>query len=161
MMLRREIVLPAWAMPAVVVVVLGICDLILLAPLENELQSWAAVGLAILLPGLLLVELLIGPRSDAGLGERFAYGVGAGLALLVLLMLALSYLPGGLSFTLVAASFNALTIALLAVTLFVRRTSSLVLRFSPFDWNFVGGLELLEFELNAFISCRNTNSFLF
>src|SRR5688572_6209949 len=133
--LRRWSGLSGW--PAAALAALVICDLILLMPLSTYLRSWAALGLAILLPGLLLVNLLLGPRTDAGIGERFVYGMGAGLGLLVTLMLALSYWPGGLSFPQVAVSFNVLALLLLAGTLFFAPATPLNMRLPPIDLGFL------------------------
>ncbi|MCC6454927.1 MAG: glycosyltransferase family 39 protein [Caldilineaceae bacterium] len=140
MIVRRLI-----GLPAVSLVVLAICNLLLLTPVPNVLHSWAAVGLAILLPGLLLVNLLVGQRAEApGLGEYLAYGVGAGLGLLVLLMLALSYLPGGLSFAQAALSLNALVILLIAGNVITLPGSpSFSVRLPHLDWNLVALAALL------------------
>lgn len=118
MMLRRG---PGWSIAALVALIL--CNAILLIPAPNALQSWAAVGLAILLPGLLLVNWVVGQGDEIGLGERFVFGVGAGLGLLVVLMLALSYLPGGLSFAQVSVSFNVLALLLVVANVFWVRSS--------------------------------------
>jgi xanthosine utilization system XapX-like protein len=60
--------------------------------------SIAALVLAGLLPGILLVVLLVG-RSDAPPhpAETFLYGVGVGYGVIVVGMLLLSYLPGGIA----------------------------------------------------------------
>src|SRR3954469_25412351 len=97
-----------FGLPAAVLLILVICDLILLVPSPNALKTWAVVAMAVLLPGLLLVSWLLGNSTEPGLGERFVYSVGAGFSLLIVLMLGLSYLPGGLSFAEVAIAFNAL-----------------------------------------------------
>jgi len=90
-----------------------ICNLLLLLSIPNVPQSWAALGLAVIIPGLLLMRLLIGNRIDAPLlGERFVYGVGLGFALMVVLGLGLSYLPGGLSFGQVLLTFDGVTVVL-------------------------------------------------
>ncbi|MCB0085058.1 MAG: glycosyltransferase family 39 protein, partial [Caldilineaceae bacterium] len=80
----------------------------------NSVQSWAAVGLAILVPGLLARQALLGYRPDTPLlGERFVIGVGLGFVCMILLMLGLSYLPGDLTFTQVAGGVNGLILLLL------------------------------------------------
>lgn len=72
-------------------------------------QSGAALVLAGLLPGILLVELLVG-RSEAPptSAERFLYGVGVGYGVVVVVMLLLSYLPGGVGRWLALAVFDGL-----------------------------------------------------
>lgn len=93
-----------------------LCDLLLLTPTANILQSWAALGLAVLLPGALLMQALIGYRADAPeLGMRLVYSIGLGCGLAVLTLLGLSYLPGGLTFTQVALTLHGLVLGLLAV----------------------------------------------
>lgn len=104
---------------AVVLALIVVCDLLLLAPIPNGLQSWAAVALAILLPGALLVNLLVPLRARVLDGERFVYSVGAGFGLLVLVMLGLSYLPGGLSFAQVLVSFHLLILFLVVASFFI------------------------------------------
>ena len=110
---------------------LVICDLILVLPAHPVLQSWASVSLAILLPGMLLVNALLKPRARVQLMERFVLGVGAGFAVLVILMLVLSYLPGGLSFTQVLLSFNAVVLLLSVGNAYTLRSP---LRFYPRTW---------------------------
>ena len=101
---------------------LVLCDLLLLLPAPDPLQSWAALGLAALLPGALLTALLLGNHADRlSLGERVVYSVGLGYGVLVLTLLGLSYLPGGLTFVQVALAFHSL-ILLLLVLIGRRRT---------------------------------------
>ncbi len=113
-----------WANPTSALLALLICDLLLLLPTPDMIASWAALSLAALLPGHLLVTLWLGgnARTLEGLGERFVYGVGVGYGLLVLILLGLSYLPGGLTFAGVALTFNAVVMLLIGVTWWQSRT---------------------------------------
>ena len=110
------------------VVALALCDALLLLPLPNGVKSWAAVGLTVVLPGMLLVNWLISPRARIAFGDRFALGMGAGFGLLVTLMLALSYLPGGLNFTQVVVSFNVLVLLLLVGNHMAWRDTRVIMR---------------------------------
>jgi 4-amino-4-deoxy-L-arabinose transferase-like glycosyltransferase len=66
------------------------------------------------------------------------------LGLLVVLMLGLSYLPGGLSLSQVALSFNALVLLLIGGNVLASRASiSLSLRLPALDWNLVALAALL------------------
>jgi len=124
-----------------------LCNLLLLFPVANELQSWAALGLAVLVPGLLLMRLLIGYRVDTPLlGERFVYGVGLGFALMILLMLALSYLPGGLTFGDLLLAFNGLILLLFVGNLLQQRRApqpSPALPTPMTSWSFIALATLL------------------
>jgi hypothetical protein len=75
-------------------------------------QSVAALVLAGLAPGILIVDLLIGdgeaPPTPA---EALLYGLGVGYGVIVVVMLALSYLPGGIDRWLALAVFDGLLIA--------------------------------------------------
>ncbi len=93
--------------------ILMVCNLLLLTPAPLVLQSWAAVGLGVLLPGLLLTAVLLAHHGDrAELEEYLIFGVGMGYVLLVLIMLGLSYLPGGLTFWQVMSTFTLIVIVL-------------------------------------------------
>lgn len=105
----------------IVVFVLAItANLILLSGAPLPLQAGAVLVLTWALPGLLLVEVLIG-RSAAPPEpwERSLYVAGAGYGAMLLTMLALSYLPGGLARWQTLAAFDLLVIALLVLA--VRR----------------------------------------
>ena len=82
MMVRRGLGLPVVVLSLTALSVLAVCDLVLLTPMPNVLQSWAAVGLGVLLPGWLLVHWFVGQPKEGALGEWFVYGVGAGFGLL-------------------------------------------------------------------------------
>jgi hypothetical protein len=72
-----------------------IAHLILFTHLPLVVQAVAVLVLTGLLPGALLVEWLVG-QSEAPppLGERMLYSIGAGYAIMMLVMLGISYLPG-------------------------------------------------------------------
>lgn len=72
-------------------------------------QSVAALVLAGLLPGILIVDLLVG-RSAAppAPAEAFLYAIGVGYGVIVMAMVLLSYLPGGIDRWLALATFDAL-----------------------------------------------------
>ena len=58
-------------------------------------QTGAVLLLAALLPGALLVEWLLGGGKAPPTGaERILYSSGAGIAIMVVVMLLVSYLPG-------------------------------------------------------------------
>src|SRR5687768_9352851 len=67
---------------------------LILLPLPLPWRAGATLLLTGLLPGLLLVELLVGSRADAPLElwERILYSIGAGACIIVVAMLLLSYL---------------------------------------------------------------------
>lgn len=110
-----------WIALAFTPAALLLCDLSLLLPTPDRLQSWAALGLAALLPGALLAELLLGNRADTpSFGERLVYSVSLGYGVLVLTLLGLSYLPGGLTFLQVALTFHGI-ILLFLLLIGVRR----------------------------------------
>ena len=92
-----------------------IAHLLLFAPAPLIGQAVAVLVLTGLLPGLLLVELLVG-QSEAppSLGERILYAIGAGYALMVLVMLGVSYLPGPVASWQVYLAFD-LLLGLLAL----------------------------------------------
>jgi 4-amino-4-deoxy-L-arabinose transferase-like glycosyltransferase len=142
----RIIVGRGYLLPVVVALALAMCDVLLLLQLPNALQSWAALVLAVVLPGQLLVARLFA-RGRLDVGEHFVYGVAAGITLFVLTLLALSYLPGGLSFAHVLVAFNVLTLLLLAMNPAVWRVSSLAssltLRFPRWDLTFAALLALM------------------
>jgi len=59
------------------------------------MRALAALALTNLLPGVLLLEwLFANSPAPPALGERILYAIGAGYALMVLVMLGVSYLPG-------------------------------------------------------------------
>ncbi len=99
-----------------VVAAAAVAHLLIFLPLHMVVQAAALLVLAGLLPGLLLVEAMVG-RSDAppALGERVLYSVASGYGVMVLVMLGLSYLPGGLSGWQTIAAFDLLLVALLGI----------------------------------------------
>ncbi len=78
--------------------VAGIANLIMLSPVPLLFKSIAVLILTGLLPGALLVEGLIGQSAaPPPIWEQILYSVGAGYSSMVIVTLALSYLPGGLT----------------------------------------------------------------
>lgn len=94
-----------------------IAHLILLAPVPFVVQAVAVLILTGLLPGLLLVELLVG-QSEAppALGEHILYAIGAGYGIMVVVMLLVSYLPGGVKAWQTFGTFDLLFLILLTLT---------------------------------------------
>ena len=92
----------------------AVAHVVIFAPLPLPLRAGAALILTGLLPGLLLVEALVGSRDDAPLDfwERALYSVGAGAALIVVTMLLLSYLPGPILRWQTLAAFDGLLLIL-------------------------------------------------
>ncbi len=136
-----------WIALAFTPAALLLCDLLLLLPAPDPLQSWAALGLAALLPGALLAELLLGNRAGTpSFGERLVYSVGLGYGVLVLTLLGLSYLPGGLTFLQVALTFHGI-ILLFLFLVGLRRGQPVAVaigeRWQWFDWTNLALLALL------------------
>jgi hypothetical protein len=79
-----------------VLVTAVIAHALIVAPLPLLLRTGAVLILTGLLPGLLLVEWLVGGRADSPLDiwERTLYSIGAGTGIIVVTMLLLSYVPG-------------------------------------------------------------------
>ena len=98
----------------------------LVLPLPLLWRSGAAWLLTGFIPGALLVERLVGGKPEAAPDpwERFLYSMGAGAALSVLTMLALSYLPGPISGLSTLLAFDLLILAL---------SSAIILRSPPTD----------------------------
>lgn len=72
--------------------------LLLWLPLPLLVQTWAALVLVGFLPGALLVELLLGQSAAPPAGwERVLYAIGVGYGVITVVLLALSYLPGGVA----------------------------------------------------------------
>lgn len=92
----------------------GLAHIALLAPLPILAQSIAALVLAGLVPGLLLVEAVIGRAGDAAPGpwERAVYSIAAGIGVMVLAMLLVSYLPGPVARWQTIAAFDVVLLAL-------------------------------------------------
>ncbi len=97
----------------------GIANLIIFSPIPLLLKSIAVLILTGLLPGALLVEWLVG-QSDAPppVWEQILYTVGAGYSSMVIITLALSYLPGGLTREQTLLAFD-LLLLLLALPLWL------------------------------------------
>ena len=108
--------LSIWALLAAVIL-----HGLVLAPLPLTVRGLAALLLTGLIPGALLVEWLVGGDAAAPLDawERSLYSVGAGVCVVVVTMLGLSYLPGPILAWQTLAAFDALILAL-AVAIAVR-----------------------------------------
>jgi 4-amino-4-deoxy-L-arabinose transferase-like glycosyltransferase len=105
-----------------------LAHLILLTDLPLLVQAIAALLLAILLPGLLLADLLLGPAFSAQQWLLLALsGIGAGCGVAILAMLLLSYLPGGVSRGQTLLLFDAILAVLLVVEWLTRRRASALL----------------------------------
>jgi hypothetical protein len=102
-----------FVLPALLVVLAHLA--IWLAPF-HVVKACAALVLAGFLPGLLLVELLLRrSASPPGEGETLLYGAGLGYGVIVLVMLLLSYLPGGIEWWMTFITFDALLLVLLVL----------------------------------------------
>lgn len=104
--------------PLLVVDLAVAANVVILANLPLLLQGAAILLLAGLLPGALLVELLVG-RCDATptRWERALYSIGVGYSCITLVMLGLSYLPGGMGRWQTLLAFNLLLLILLLLNL--------------------------------------------
>lgn len=93
-----------------------LAHLLILMPLPLVVQALAALVLCGLIPGLLLVEAVVG-RSAAPPGpwERTVTSIGAGYGVMVVMLLLASYLPGPLMRWQTFAAFDSALIVLLAV----------------------------------------------
>ncbi|HYN89650.1 MAG TPA: hypothetical protein VER55_14040, partial [Ardenticatenaceae bacterium] len=109
--------LPALSRRALAGAILGLAvlaHLLLASGLPPLARGLSALLLTALLPGWLLVEWLVGTsEAPPDPWERVLYATGTGYALMVLVMLALSYLPGGLARWQTLAAFDLLLLALL------------------------------------------------
>jgi hypothetical protein len=87
-----------WRWPVLALVLAALANVVLLTPTPVLLRTGATLLLTGLLPGALLVELLVGQsKAPPTIGERIVYSVGLGYTSMVTILLALSYLPGGIS----------------------------------------------------------------
>jgi len=102
-----------WLTPVLILLLAALANLLLWLASSDPVQSWAALGLTVLLPGYLAGQRWLGQRVT--LGERLVLSVGLGFALLILLLLGLSYLPGGLGQAATIAAFDGLILLLLLV----------------------------------------------
>jgi hypothetical protein len=120
--------LPArWRGPALALILAALLQLFLLWPAPLLLHAAATLLFTGLLPGILLVELLVGrSKAPPTLAERAIYSVGAGYGCMVAMLLLLSYLPGGLTRGQTIVAFDLLILTLAALTgLLPRRDSQL------------------------------------
>lgn len=108
--------------------------------LPITVQGVAALLITGLLPGLLLVEALVGGHEDVPLGlwERSVYSAGAGACVIVIGMMLLSYLPGAIRPWQVLAVFDGLSVVL---ALWVWRRGAAVARLPlRLEWGIAAGL---------------------
>lgn len=95
------------------IAVILVLHLALWLPVPHIAQMLAVLLLFGLLPGLLLVELLVGHgEAPPDRWEWWLYSVGAGYTILVLGMLLISYLPGGVAAWQVLIGFDSLLLAM-------------------------------------------------
>jgi hypothetical protein len=138
------------ALSLIILLAAGLAHLPLFLPSPIWLRAAATLFLCGLLPGLLLVEWLVGRGDHApGLGERLVLSVGAGYSSMVIVTLLLSYLPGGLTRTQTLLAFDLLIIALLALVILTGRNhiQQFTIHHSPFTiqargWLIAGILSL-------------------
>lgn len=90
-----------------------VCHGALLGQLPQSLQTIGILLLAGLIPGLLWVELLVGRSSAPPTAAEFIlYAIGLGYSNLVLLMLAVHYLPGPVATWQTLLAFDGVTVLL-------------------------------------------------
>ncbi len=95
---------------------------ILLLDLPHMIQAIAVYVLAGLLPGLLLVDALVGQSEAAPtLWERILYAIGAGYGVMVMVMTGLSFLPGPLTEWQTLLAFDAIILGLAALDFLLGR----------------------------------------
>lgn len=106
---------------AVVLALAALAHLLLFLDLPLIIGGAAALTLAALLPGILLVELMIGrPFRRPSPLEHVLYCVGAGYSIMVVVMLVVSYLPGGLERWQTLLAFDAVILGVSALLLMRR-----------------------------------------
>lgn len=99
--------------------------LLLLADLPLLLQAVAVLLLTGWLPGYLLVAWLVGQSDDPPTpAEAILYAIGAGYGVMVMVMLLLSYLPGGVTRWQTLLGFDLCTLGLLVLTWLRARVAS-------------------------------------
>ena len=99
--------------PVLAGVTLLLANVLILTPNSFVLQSLAALVLAGLLPGFLLVDLLFGQDTDTDIIEKLVLGIGIGYVCILLGTLALHYCPGPLTRKLVVVSYDMLALGLI------------------------------------------------
>lgn len=104
---------------SIAVAAMGLAHLLLIigaTPLI--LQSLAALALTVFIPGALLITWYLGDsETPPATLEWSVYAIGAGYGVLVVTMLALSYVPGALYAWHVAFAFDAISVVLLILLL--------------------------------------------
>ena len=90
--------------------------------LPHMIQALAVYVLAGLLPGLLLVDALVGQSEAAPTPwERILYAIGAGYAVMVMVMTGLSFMPGPLTEWQTLLAFDAIILVLAALDFLLGR----------------------------------------
>lgn len=98
----------------IALLVSALAHVVLLTPTPMLAQALAVLVIAGFLPGALLIEALVGRSvSRPDLWERLLYSIAAAFGVMVIVMLLLSYLPGGPTQLPTLLAFDALTLALL------------------------------------------------
>ncbi|MBW7883503.1 MAG: glycosyltransferase family 39 protein, partial [Caldilineaceae bacterium] len=107
-----------------VLVVAVVAHIGIFAPLPALIQALATLVVAGLLPGAILIEALVGQsNSPPDPLERLLYSIAAAYAVLVAVMLLVSYLPGGPTLLQTLLAFDALSVVLLAWVWWQGRTA--------------------------------------
>lgn len=115
--MRRNFI---WILPGVAL----LATLALFLPaLPYLIRAIAAYLLTAVIPGILLVELLLG-RQAIPAWEKFLYGLGVGYGTMVIGTLLLSYLPGGLTQWQMVVGYGVLIGLLVGFLAFSRRLES-------------------------------------
>jgi 4-amino-4-deoxy-L-arabinose transferase-like glycosyltransferase len=106
----------------------GLAHLLLLADLPFlAAQAVGGLLLAVILPGVLLTDVLLGPARTARHWLMLALsGMGAGCGIAILVMLLLSYLPGGVTRNQALLLFDAILFFLLAAEWLTRRRTNVL-----------------------------------
>ncbi|BAM01286.1 MULTISPECIES: glycosyltransferase family 39 protein [Caldilinea] len=106
----------------IALLVSALAHVVLWTPTPMLAQALAVLTIAGFLPGALLIEALVGrSASRPDRFERLLYSIAAAFGVMVLVMLLLSYLPGGPTQLLTLLAFDVLTLALI-LWLWLRRS---------------------------------------
>ncbi|MBV7336093.1 glycosyltransferase family 39 protein [Chloroflexi bacterium TSY] len=123
---------------AIAIVVLA-THVVIFSDLPLIWRTAAVLILTGLLPGLLLVDWIVGHIDQTlSMSERLLYGLGVGYACIVLIMLGLSYLPGGIARWHTFLAFDLLLVVLLLRRVITHRNepaTALTNLFTPFRQN--------------------------
>lgn len=102
------------------VVTVVVAHLLLLLEQPLLVPALAVLVLTGLLPGWLFVAILYGPHSALTVSERILYAIGSGYGVMVVVMLLVSYLPGGVQWWQTLLAFD-LTLAVLLIVVWWQR----------------------------------------